>query len=133
VDVRMAVVRRRLDYEADPDGFAGRYAEADREIADRILLARDLLGEVELPEGELRRIAALCASFDVDGMRADLVLARTAAAHAAWRSGRAVTEPEGPLRRTRYQRGTARRGHAGGGRGSRSRGTGVGGEHAGKR
>ena len=94
VDVRMAVVRRRLDYEADPDGFAGRYAEADREIADRILLARDLLGEVELPEGELRRIAALCASFDVDGMRADLVVARTAAAHAAWRSGRAVTEQD---------------------------------------
>ena len=94
VDVRMAVVRRRLDYEADPDGFAGRYAEADREIADRILLARDLVGEVDLSDVELRRIAALCASFDVDGMRADLVVARAAAAHAAWRGGRAVTEQD---------------------------------------
>ncbi len=91
VDVRMAVVRRRLDYEADPNGFAGRYAETDREIADRILIARDLVGEVELDDVELRRIAALCASFDVDGMRADLVVARTATAHAAWRGSRCVT------------------------------------------
>ena len=41
--------------------------------------------DVVLPDNELRRIAALCAAFDVDGMRADLVVARTAVAHAAWR------------------------------------------------
>ncbi|MGF6880876.1 magnesium chelatase subunit D [Nocardia sp. GAS34] len=91
VDVRMAVVRRRLDYEADPDGFAARYSGSDREIADRILIARDVVGEVLLDNVELRRIAALCASFDVDGMRADLVVARTATAHAAWRGSRRVT------------------------------------------
>ncbi|MCP2299459.1 magnesium chelatase subunit D [Nocardia amikacinitolerans] len=94
VDVRMAVVRRRLDYEADPAGFAARYAAADREIADRMLTARDRLPEVALDDVELRRIAALCASFDVDGMRADLVVARTATAHAAWRGSDAVTEED---------------------------------------
>jgi len=94
VDVRMAVVRRRLDYEADPDGFAASYVDADREIADRILLARDVVGEVSLDDVELRRIAALCAAFDVDGMRADLVVARTATAHAAWRGSPAVTEDD---------------------------------------
>ncbi|MCP2316856.1 magnesium chelatase subunit D [Nocardia amikacinitolerans] len=94
VDVRMAVVRRRLDYEADPVGFAARYAAADREIADRMLTARDRLPEVALDDVELRRIAALCASFDVDGMRADLVVARTATAHAAWRGSDAVTEED---------------------------------------
>ena len=41
----------------------------------------------------LARIAHLCASFDVDGMRADLVIARTAVAHAAW-SGRETVEDE---------------------------------------
>ncbi|WP_068013468.1 magnesium chelatase subunit D family protein [Nocardia mexicana] len=91
VDVRMAVVRRRLDYEADPAEFAARYAGADREVAERILGARDRLGEVALDDVELRRIAALCAAFDVDGMRADLVVARTATAHAAWRGSDCVT------------------------------------------
>ncbi|MDO3646110.1 magnesium chelatase subunit D family protein [Nocardia mangyaensis] len=94
VDTRMAVVRRRLDYEADPEGFAARYADADQVVAERILAARDRLPEVALDDGELRRIAALCAAFDVDGMRADLVVARTATAHAAWRGRDRVTEDD---------------------------------------
>ncbi|MFF5035962.1 magnesium chelatase subunit D family protein [Nocardia salmonicida] len=94
VDVRMAVVRRRLDYEADPAGFAARYVDADQVVAERILTARDRLPEVTLDNSELRRIAALCASFDVDGMRADLVVARTATAHAAWRGRDRVTEDD---------------------------------------
>jgi len=49
---------------------------------------------VVLPDNELRRIAALCAAFDVDGMRADLVVARTAAAHAAWRGANTVEEQD---------------------------------------
>lgn len=91
VEVRMAVVRGRLEYEADPAGFVARYADADAEIADRILTARDRLPGVTLDDTELRRIAALCASFEVDGMRADLVVARTATAHAAWCGRDAVT------------------------------------------
>ena len=94
VDTRMAVVRRRLDYEADPAGFAARYAAADRDVAERILRARDRLAQIALDDAELRRIAALCACFDVDGMRADLVVARTATAHAAWRGADAVEEQD---------------------------------------
>ncbi len=94
VDMRMSVVRRRLDYEADPAGFAARYAPADREVAERILTARERVASVALDDVELRRIAALCASFDVDGMRADLVVARTATAHAAWRGADAVAEAD---------------------------------------
>jgi len=85
VTVRSEVIRRRLDYEYDPAGFAARYADADSDLAIRISAARALVDEVELPDRELNRIAALCAAFDVDGMRADLVIARTAVAHAAWR------------------------------------------------
>ncbi|ORW34133.1 hypothetical protein AWB91_00800 [Mycobacterium paraense] len=94
VDVRMQVVRRRMAYEADPDGFAERYADADAELARRIGAARALVDDVSLPDKELRRIAALCAAFDVDGMRADLVVARTAVAHAAWRGATTVEEAD---------------------------------------
>jgi len=86
IDVRAEVIRQRMAYEADPAGFASRYAADDAELGRRIAAARALLAGVELPDGELRRIAALCAAFDVDGMRADLVVARTAVAHAAWRA-----------------------------------------------
>lgn len=94
VDVRVQVIRQRMAYEADPDGFAQRYADADAELARRIAAARALVDDVVLPDNELRRIAALCAAFDVDGMRADLVVARTAVAHAAWRGAHTVGEED---------------------------------------
>ena len=84
---RVEVVRRRLAYEADPDGFAADYAEADATLAAEIEAAQRLLPSVKLPDDALRQIAEVCASFEVDGMRADIVTARTAVAHAAW-SGR---------------------------------------------
>lgn len=92
VEVRVEVIRQRMAYEADPDGFALKYADADAELARRIAAARAIVDDVVLPDNELRRIAALCAAFDVDGMRADLVVARTAAAHAAWRGALTVEE-----------------------------------------
>ncbi|AYM42828.1 VWA domain-containing protein [Mycobacteroides chelonae] len=94
VAVRAEVIRRRLAYEADPAGFVTRYASEEAELAARIADARRLLPRVVLPDAELQRVAALCAAFDVDGMRADLVVARAAVAHAAWRGAEVVGEPD---------------------------------------
>jgi magnesium chelatase subunit D len=84
---RVQVVRRRLAYEADPESFAAQYVDADAAVASEIQAAQGLLPSVQLPDDALRQIAEVCASFEVDGMRADIVTARTAVAHAAW-SGR---------------------------------------------
>ncbi|WP_101949421.1 magnesium chelatase subunit D family protein [Mycobacterium sp. 3519A] len=94
VEVRAEVIRQRMAFEADPLGFAERYAGADAELASRVADARARVASVSLPDSELRRIAALCAAFDVDGMRADLVVARTAVAHAAWRGADTVGEED---------------------------------------
>ncbi|OBA92433.1 hypothetical protein A5662_21250 [Mycobacteriaceae bacterium 1482268.1] len=94
VDVRADVIRARMAFEADPVGFAAAYADADADLAARIAAARSAVDDVVLPDHELRRIAALCAAFDVDGMRADLVVARTAVAHAAWRGAPTVDEKD---------------------------------------
>ncbi|MFF2955741.1 putative cobaltochelatase [Kitasatospora sp. NPDC057965] len=81
---RAEVVRRRLGYDADPAAFAARFAEDERALADRITAARELLARVELTDTALRQITAVCAAFEVDGLRADIVMARTAVALAAW-------------------------------------------------
>jgi magnesium chelatase subunit D len=81
---RTEVVRRRLAYEADPGSFAGSFAAADSALAGKIRAAREKLPSVALTDDALRQIAEVCASFEVDGMRADIVTARTALAHAAW-------------------------------------------------
>jgi len=86
---RVEVVRRRLAYEADPAGFAAECQADERFLAQRILDAEKRLGQVLLTDEAVLQIAEICAAFDVDGMRGDLVTARTAIAHAAW-SGRDV-------------------------------------------
>ncbi|MEU8635895.1 putative cobaltochelatase [Amycolatopsis sp. NPDC048633] len=88
---RVEVVRRRLAYEADPDSFAASYAAEDAQLATDIEAAQQLLPAVKLPDDALRQIAEICASFEVDGMRADIVTARTAVAHAAWAGRDEVT------------------------------------------
>ncbi|HZM75338.1 MAG TPA: VWA domain-containing protein [Candidatus Limnocylindrales bacterium] len=88
---RVEVIRRRLAYEADPEHFAQRWAAADADLATRIEHSRQRLSKVELPDAELIRIAHVCAAFDVDGMRADIVVARTATALAAWNDRAVVT------------------------------------------
>ena len=88
---RAEVVRRRLAYEADPVGFAVKWAEADAALAERIADARALLPSVELGDQALREITTVCAAFDVDGLRADLVTAKAAVALAAWAGRTSVT------------------------------------------
>ncbi|MFE9999327.1 putative cobaltochelatase [Streptomyces avermitilis] len=83
-DQRVEVVRRRLAYDDDPEGFAARWADEESAVRARIVAARELLPSVRLGDGALRQIAATCAAFEVDGMRADIVMARTATALAAW-------------------------------------------------
>jgi magnesium chelatase subunit D len=88
--VRVEVVRRRMAFDADPGGFAAAYAEQERALTERIQTAQALVGSVELSNTALLAIAELCAAFDVDGMRADIVTARAAVAHAAWHGRTAV-------------------------------------------
>ncbi|MFI6859056.1 putative cobaltochelatase [Streptomyces sp. NPDC050421] len=83
-DLRVEVVRRRLAYDDDPAAFAARWADEEGALRARIVGARALLPHVRLGDGALRQIAATCAAFEVDGMRADIVMARTATALAAW-------------------------------------------------
>nr|WP_241267643.1 putative cobaltochelatase [Streptomyces scabichelini] len=83
-DQRVEVVRRRLAYDDDPTAFAARWADDEAAVRARIVAARELLPSVRLGDAALRQIAATCAAFEVDGMRADIVMARTATALAAW-------------------------------------------------
>jgi magnesium chelatase subunit D len=91
---RADVVRRRLAFEADPASFAERFAADTAALAAHVAAARDRLSQVELPDAMLRQICAVCGAFGVDGMRADLVTARTAIALAAWHDRDTVTEED---------------------------------------
>ncbi|AYG83667.1 Magnesium-chelatase 38 kDa subunit [Streptomyces hundungensis] len=91
---RVEVVRRRLAHDDDPAAFAGRWADEESALRQRIVAARELLPSVTLGDAVLLQIAATCAAFEVDGMRADIVMARTATALAAWAGRTEVTSDD---------------------------------------
>ena len=92
--VRAEVVRRRMAYDSDAAAFAERYRGEEEALAKRIAEARDAIGQVRLSEAALLKIAEVCAAYDVDGLRADIVTARTAVAHAAWEGRNSVTRAD---------------------------------------
>src|ERR1700724_2757064 len=73
---RAEVVRRRLSFDADQGAFAARFAAAEASLAAAIAAAQERLPSVVLDDAALERIAVVCASFDVDGLRADIVIGR---------------------------------------------------------
>ncbi|HEX6757253.1 MAG TPA: magnesium chelatase subunit D family protein [Propionibacteriaceae bacterium] len=89
--LRAEVVRRRMAFDRDPASFVAAYTADEQALRIRIATARTLVPAVRLDDEQLVTIARVCAAFDVDGMRADIVTARAAAAHAAWHGRRDIT------------------------------------------
>jgi magnesium chelatase subunit D len=82
-DERAEIVRRQLEFEADPAAFRERFAADDRRVAERIASARAALAAVRCPDRMIARITAACAALEVQGLRADIVTAKAAATLAA--------------------------------------------------
>jgi magnesium chelatase subunit I len=91
---RQAIVRARLAFDADPQGFRSRHAGAETELAAALARARAIVADASaLPYGDevYEAVSALCIASQVDGLRADLVMLRSARALAAWDGAAAIT------------------------------------------
>ncbi len=80
---RIAVVRRRDEYERDPAAFAARWKREEDRIRRRIVSARSRLAATTVPDATLEQAARLCMRLGTDGLRAELTLVRAARALAA--------------------------------------------------
>jgi magnesium chelatase subunit D len=81
--LRVQLIERREAFETDPGGFCRAFADEERALSDRIRRARRLLPAVGLSSHLREYIGELTMSRHVAGHRADLVIVRAAAAHAA--------------------------------------------------
>ena len=91
--VRTEIVKRRLEWEADPEGFNRAWSAQQVALLEQVRRARGLLPKVMIPEGLLVLISELCCSQGVASLRADLVMNKAARALAALR-GRERVEPD---------------------------------------
>jgi Mg-chelatase subunit ChlI len=89
---RVLIMERNLGFEADPDGFREEWQAKEEDLSHQIAAARLLLDQVTYSQRNLLSIAALTASLNVDGHRADLVILKTARAHAAFEGRTAIND-----------------------------------------
>ncbi len=81
---RREVVKRRIAYESDPFGFMDAWQESEADERERILRSQQLLGRVAVSDDILELITGICAEYQVDGLRADIVMYKTASTIAAY-------------------------------------------------
>lgn len=81
---RAEIVRRRLAFERDPAGFVGRFETASAQLRENVLRAQRGLALVTVDEAMLRLAAEIAGEAGCAGHRADILLAETARAAAAW-------------------------------------------------
>lgn len=89
---RVLIIERNLAYETDPDTFRQEWGPSEDELSRQIEQARTILDQVSYTRRDLLSIAALSASLNVDGHRSDLVILKTARAHAAFEGRKAITD-----------------------------------------
>ena len=83
-DERQEVVRRRIAYENDPLAFMAEWDEHNRLQREKLIKSQDLLSEVSLSPDMLRLITDICSEYQVDGLRGDIVMYKTAITIAAY-------------------------------------------------
>ena len=88
---RREVVRRRMAFESEPFAFMDAWADAEQEERKRLLDSQRRLNDVVVPDDILELITDICAEYQVDGLRGDIVMYKTASTIAAY-EGRTVVD-----------------------------------------
>jgi magnesium chelatase subunit D len=93
-ELRVEIVKRAVEFERDPEGFRKKWEPKEKRLSQEIAKAREILPKVTYTETDLYTIARLTSSFQVDGHRADIVILKTAIAHAAFRGRLQITDED---------------------------------------
>lgn len=82
-ETRYEIVRRRLEFENDPDSFTALYREQSNTLRAQIESARERMPYVSVPDDILRIIAELCIKAGCIGHRGDIAVANVSKALAS--------------------------------------------------
>jgi Mg-chelatase subunit ChlI len=90
---RKEIVRRTMEFQADPQGFLARWSAEQEALRQAIQRARSLLPQLT-PSDQLLSVATeLAVQMQVDGHRAEIIIVKTALAAAAF-NGRTTPSQE---------------------------------------
>jgi magnesium chelatase subunit D len=91
VEDRVEIIKRNMQFEADPESFTEKYKPMQEELRNKILRARETLEKSTLQDDLLKTVSKACLDLKVDGLRPDIVIAKSASTLAAFEGRTEVT------------------------------------------
>lgn len=89
--LRVQMVKDRMAFEKDPEGFCLEHAAETEAVRKRVMEATSRLPQVKIPRELSVKIAEVCAMVNIDGLRGDIVVNRAAKAFVALEGRNEVT------------------------------------------
>lgn len=94
INDRVTIMDRREQFEKDPDSFKKLFAQEQKDLLDKIVIARRLLPQVQIDNDLMELIARISLEAGVDGHRADIAVLKTSKAIAAYNGRVQVNEDD---------------------------------------
>lgn len=91
---RAEVVKRRVEYDMDPEAYIARCAGELDEVCGTLTRARGLLPKVRADDSIVDAIVSVTIHFGIDGHRADITMLKAAKANAALEGRTEVTKDD---------------------------------------
>jgi len=93
-DLRLQLALNRTAYDLNPEEFYASAREDQEALKEKLLKAKALVKEVQVDRDLRIKISTVCSLLDIDGIRGDMVVVRTAKAFAAFDGRTEVTEDD---------------------------------------
>ncbi|AUP81315.1 AAA family ATPase [Flavivirga eckloniae] len=94
VKIRQKIMKQRLAFDDDPSQFIVNYKSKDESIATQIKTAKSKLLSIKIADGVIEYCSELAIQHQVEGLRADILLIKTARAYASYKNIAEVTTKE---------------------------------------
>ncbi len=94
ISARAEIMRRRLEYEEDPERFIAAYREADQKLCRRIGKSAAMLKDVRITPEQYSLFADISSNGNCAGHRCEITLAETARALAAFHGRLNLTDED---------------------------------------
>ena len=91
---RVEVIKRRLDFEAEPEKFIKKYLVEEEELKNRIENSKKRLNNIKCSDEIYELAAKISIALNVDGHRADIAVVKTAMTIAAFENREEVIKED---------------------------------------
>mgnify|MGYP000904542500 CR=1 FL=1 len=91
---RVEVIKRRLDFEAEPEKFIKKYLAEEEKLKNRIENSKKILKNIKCSDEIYELAAKISIALNVDGHRADIAVVKTAITIAAFENREEVIKED---------------------------------------